>query len=1046
MLLSIGIMVKNEEKYLEECLQSLEPIRKEIDSELIIIDTGSDDNTVEIAKKYTNKVYFHEWNEDFSEIRNTIIEKSNGEWYFSIDGDEIIKNPETIINFFKTEKYKKYKTALINIKNYVDIRNNRFTKAMITRLFKNEKNFHYKGAIHEQPQFKKPVARLNTILEHYGYLATDEKLIEYKYTRTKRILEKELDKDPQNIYYWFQLSQTYGMYGDKKKALSTIRKAYNIAKKENIQLKNRMYIYTQLAKQTYVNNYYKESISVCKESFQIKSGYLDIYYYLALSQKKLRNDKKAMKNFEKYLEIYNNFENSVCKKDNSVDNKTISNNQFVYKELIKLYFNNNNYVKVLENMRKVNDEKQFKKIIGLVISSFIELNELKKLVEFYKSLENNPKQKVMTKEFEKIIFSQSYNKEIINKIIYHLSKLESNYGYLNKIRVDMYYDNKKNLSENNLKPTLVNINFDNLPNYYADIIYYCINNQLDVYDVVKPIRENKLNKFIKYLYKKYDDLDSKLLKFIYKNKNVKSIWKLKINKAFCRYILAFNKFENISYRELFHNYIEFGTDYIIKVYSKEILNKELVMEMKNDEEAFLLYIYIANKYKKSNKKLYIKYLRKALKAYPSMKKGIEVLFDEIKDFTKKESQFMKEKNNLKEKINTLIENNQIEKAEKLINSYDDIIENDMEIYSMKSVIAIMRNNLDKAESLLKKSYQINDSDFDTLYNLGYIYIQKEKNNKAYNVLTKAKKLAKTKDLRTEVNELLEKINVKNLNKYNESNKDVKSIESKEVKNNSPIFIGGAGRSGTTLLRVMLNAHKNLCGGPEFKMIPNISKIFRQLDTMKGIKKAYKLNKNSINSNFRSFISGFFEDYISFNNAERIVEKTPHNVLVMKELGEIFPNAKFLHVIRDGRDVACSLVKREWKDFNGKPIWYVQNLENAVKYWKQTIIKGIQDSKADYLKGRVKIVKYEDLVVSPEGNMKDILEFLNEPWDKKVLNHEKVDRGYEPKESSTEQVNKEIYTKSLSRWEREFTKQDKENFKDIAGQLLVDLGYEDDLNW
>ena len=66
MLLSIGLMVKNESKHLEKCLQSLVPILTELKAELIIVDTGSTDNTVDIAKRYTDKVFHHEWFDDFA--------------------------------------------------------------------------------------------------------------------------------------------------------------------------------------------------------------------------------------------------------------------------------------------------------------------------------------------------------------------------------------------------------------------------------------------------------------------------------------------------------------------------------------------------------------------------------------------------------------------------------------------------------------------------------------------------------------------------------------------------------------------------------------------------------------------------------------------------------------------------------------------------------------------------------------------------------------------------------------------------------------------
>ncbi|NLL52873.1 MAG: glycosyltransferase, partial [Peptococcaceae bacterium] len=79
-LLSICMMVKDEEKNLPRCLESLKPLMQQVDSELIIVDTGSTDNTVNIAKSYTERVYFHPWNNNFSEMRNITISYAQGEW------------------------------------------------------------------------------------------------------------------------------------------------------------------------------------------------------------------------------------------------------------------------------------------------------------------------------------------------------------------------------------------------------------------------------------------------------------------------------------------------------------------------------------------------------------------------------------------------------------------------------------------------------------------------------------------------------------------------------------------------------------------------------------------------------------------------------------------------------------------------------------------------------------------------------------------------------------------------------------------------------
>jgi glycosyltransferase involved in cell wall biosynthesis len=111
MLLSIAMIVKNEEKDLRKCLEALAPLRQAVDSELIITDTGSTDSTVEIAKEFADKVLHFEWCGDFAKARNTGIRAAKGQWFMFLDADEIFKNTYGIIRFFNSGEYKKYKSA-----------------------------------------------------------------------------------------------------------------------------------------------------------------------------------------------------------------------------------------------------------------------------------------------------------------------------------------------------------------------------------------------------------------------------------------------------------------------------------------------------------------------------------------------------------------------------------------------------------------------------------------------------------------------------------------------------------------------------------------------------------------------------------------------------------------------------------------------------------------------------------------------------------------------------------------------------------------------
>ena len=74
MLLSVAMIVKNEEKNLDRCLKALNKLEGKIEYEIVVVDTGSEDDTINIAKKYTENVYMHKWNNNFADMRNISID------------------------------------------------------------------------------------------------------------------------------------------------------------------------------------------------------------------------------------------------------------------------------------------------------------------------------------------------------------------------------------------------------------------------------------------------------------------------------------------------------------------------------------------------------------------------------------------------------------------------------------------------------------------------------------------------------------------------------------------------------------------------------------------------------------------------------------------------------------------------------------------------------------------------------------------------------------------------------------------------------------
>ena len=197
MILTIGMIVKNEEKYLEHCLKAIQPIRNSIDCELIITDTGSTDGTVGIAERFADKVLHFEWCNDFSAARNTTLAPARGEWFMFLDADDIFEDCEDIIKFFTTGEYRKYNSATYITRNLYDENDmNDYTLLNAARMTKRFDNTAFKGAIHESLNtYGAPVKALRSYAVHYGYAVTDKAKLADKFTRNYELLTKKYNEE-----------------------------------------------------------------------------------------------------------------------------------------------------------------------------------------------------------------------------------------------------------------------------------------------------------------------------------------------------------------------------------------------------------------------------------------------------------------------------------------------------------------------------------------------------------------------------------------------------------------------------------------------------------------------------------------------------------------------------------------------------------------------------------------------------------------------------------------------------------------------------------
>lgn len=190
MRLSIAMIVKNEEKKIERCLKSIRRLDDKIDYEIVITDTGSNDNTVNMAKKYTNKIFFEKWNNSFADMRNISISHCKGEWILVIDADEVLENPDDLVSILNSEDIDNYNSIKVSQRNAEKINSENYSIVSVFRFLKNNKDFKFFGSIHEQPNIVLPEKESNIILFHL-LLELELKILLVKIMKVIKIQEKQ---------------------------------------------------------------------------------------------------------------------------------------------------------------------------------------------------------------------------------------------------------------------------------------------------------------------------------------------------------------------------------------------------------------------------------------------------------------------------------------------------------------------------------------------------------------------------------------------------------------------------------------------------------------------------------------------------------------------------------------------------------------------------------------------------------------------------------------------------------------------------------------
>jgi hypothetical protein len=285
------------------------------------------------------------------------------------------------------------------------------------------------------------------------------------------------------------------------------------------------------------------------------------------------------------------------------------------------------------------------------------------------------------------------------------------------------------------------------------------------------------------------------------------------------------------------------------------------------------------------------------------------------------------------------------------------------------------------------------------------------------------------------------------------------------------FICGVNRSGTTLMRLMLDAHPQMAIPPETHFVPELIEALREDATVDRALAVITAQREWADFGFaeaelrerfgrlqritpRAVLRSFFGAYGERYGKTRWGDKTPKYLLSMRQIQSTLPEARFVHLIRDGRDVALSRWdQRSRRGLEGPPA------DRVAEQWEKKILRARKQAPrlGHYLE-----VRYEDLVLDTEPVLRRVCDFLELDFDPVMLRyhesaaerlaemaHELPARGSRPQQAADHRLNIHALTREppradrVARWRQRMSEPDRIAFERRAGTLLAELGYEVD---
>lgn len=219
LLLSIGIIFRDDIRCIERCLKALQPLRDTFPCELVMADTGSQDGSREIAEQYADELIDFPWIDDFSAARNAVMDRCSGKWFMAVDTDEYLREDSDLDQFrqfFEAADKSNYSQAAVVVRSYnsYEFEVSSYSDFLAIRVIRMSLGVRYSGTIHEHWDLPEKHVNLfpltKIVYDHDGYVAFSSSSEEgrKKLERNVKLLRGELEKNPESLITRLQLIES----------------------------------------------------------------------------------------------------------------------------------------------------------------------------------------------------------------------------------------------------------------------------------------------------------------------------------------------------------------------------------------------------------------------------------------------------------------------------------------------------------------------------------------------------------------------------------------------------------------------------------------------------------------------------------------------------------------------------------------------------------------------------------------------------------------------------------------------------------------------